>query len=458
MLDQEDSSPQLSDRELEVLKLVATGASNQQIARELVISVNTVKVHLRKIFEKLNVQSRTEATMVAVQEGWVSVADNNSQTFEPTAKTFLMANRRPALPYWQQLYLGVAALLALAVAAVPLVNQNIIPIMPTPYLPVIDVDVTPLYHQQPTATPPPSSNNRWEFLTPLPASRAGLAVVAFADKIFAIGGVRNNQTTRLVEIFNPESKRWDEGAAKPTAAANISGVEVNKKIYIPGGCTIDGQAMTSLEIYDPQTDKWSQGSPLPKARCGYGLVALDDSIFLFGGWDGQKFTDTIFQYSVGNDQWQILDTLMPAANGYMGVAVLDQTIYVAGGFNGEQEFKESYTFEPETGEWVNIMPLNEARGGLGLISIAGNLYAVGGGWEQVVTSSEKFNPDRGTWEPFEAPFADQWRNAGVTAVNNALYVIGGWDDTTGEYMDSVVSYQVLYQLFIPISSFGNSNE
>jgi len=66
-----DEPESLTERELEVLRLVATGASNQQIAQELFISVNTVKVHLRNIFTKLGVQSRTEATLYAIKEGWI---------------------------------------------------------------------------------------------------------------------------------------------------------------------------------------------------------------------------------------------------------------------------------------------------------------------------------------------------------------------------------------------------
>ncbi len=60
--------PRLSDRELEVLRLVARGLSNRDIATELVIAENTVKNHVRNILEKLQLRSRMEAAMYAVRE------------------------------------------------------------------------------------------------------------------------------------------------------------------------------------------------------------------------------------------------------------------------------------------------------------------------------------------------------------------------------------------------------
>ncbi len=60
--------PRLTTRELEVLKLVARGMANRDIAGELFISENTVKNHVRNILEKLQLHSRMEAVVYAVRE------------------------------------------------------------------------------------------------------------------------------------------------------------------------------------------------------------------------------------------------------------------------------------------------------------------------------------------------------------------------------------------------------
>jgi len=66
-----EQSPALTRRELEVLRSVARGSSNRQIAEELVIAENTVKNHIRNILEKLQLKSRVEAAMYAVRTNLV---------------------------------------------------------------------------------------------------------------------------------------------------------------------------------------------------------------------------------------------------------------------------------------------------------------------------------------------------------------------------------------------------
>jgi DNA-binding NarL/FixJ family response regulator len=70
-------TPRLTDRELEVLRLVAQGKSNREIAGDLYISENTVKNHVRNILEKLHLHTRMEAVMYAVREKLLDIPGSN---------------------------------------------------------------------------------------------------------------------------------------------------------------------------------------------------------------------------------------------------------------------------------------------------------------------------------------------------------------------------------------------
>jgi len=68
------SSP-LSEREMEVLKVAAKGISNKDIAHTLFISERTVQSHMRSIFNKLGVGSRSEAILCGLKKGWFTIED-----------------------------------------------------------------------------------------------------------------------------------------------------------------------------------------------------------------------------------------------------------------------------------------------------------------------------------------------------------------------------------------------
>ncbi len=68
--------PDLSSREREVLHLLADGSSTKEIGEHLVLSLNTVNFHLRNLYQKLGVRSRTQAIKVGQQVGLLDVMKN----------------------------------------------------------------------------------------------------------------------------------------------------------------------------------------------------------------------------------------------------------------------------------------------------------------------------------------------------------------------------------------------
>jgi DNA-binding NarL/FixJ family response regulator len=75
LADVKDEYEGLTEREMEILRLVGKGLTNKDIGQQLYISDRTVQAHLSNIFSKLGVGSRTEAVMYAVRRGWISAGE-----------------------------------------------------------------------------------------------------------------------------------------------------------------------------------------------------------------------------------------------------------------------------------------------------------------------------------------------------------------------------------------------
>lgn len=422
----------LSDREIEILQLVGQGKSNKEIAAELFISVNTVKVHLGNIFSKIGVASRTEATLYAIEQGIVkSPAGTNGEVEvlvpEPVqppepVPTPLQAFLRK---YWLALALfALAAVVGLSFALAS----------------------TPLF-SPPTPTPNPVLSalmeQRWQVMAPMSEARAGAAAVNVGGKLFVIGGSKLGGCSNQVELFDPEKNQWSAGADKPLAVADAGGAVLDGKIYVPGGLLSTGSPTNALEVYDPQNDTWERKADLPYSVSGYALTADAESIYLFGGWDGSQTLDTVLRYNPAEDKWTKVGS-MPGAREHMGAAFVGGKLYLIGGTNGKKTLNALWTTplsEELSWQVEGEIPFKCAR----CTSAALNdfIFAVA---ENTIW---QYNPRDGSWlsdagMPVDNPRSDQ----SLVGYENALFILGGRDDNGAPIAD-LIRYQAIYSLIIP---------
>ena len=211
----------LSERERETLRLLATGASNKEIARHLFISVNTVKVHLRNIFAKIGVTSRTEAAVYAIREGLTQAADLPAAA--PATQELPIAIPAPLEKKNKLHSLWIAALVTVLLVGV-------VTLVVTTYRsPTIAV-----------ASPAPAASQRWQELAALPTARCGLAVAVYENQIYAIGGETAQGVTGVVEQYDVATDTWITLTSKPVPVADINAAVIGGKIYIPGGRLASG--------------------------------------------------------------------------------------------------------------------------------------------------------------------------------------------------------------------------
>jgi len=464
----------LSERERDILRLVATGAGNKQIAAQLFISTNTVKVHLRNIFAKIGVNTRTEAAMIAIRLGLVqsSTAEAMAETTPsknpqvsgdaasfaqtslpaqnisldssllpgsfPAAEEALAVTTSRRLSRWQAWGLGVGLLALIAVLVVFGIRlartQTARP----------RVSLTPA----PQITPLP----RWQVRSNMPSARTGLAVVAYEDRLYAIGGEATNGVTGVVERYDPAANTWETLLAKPMPVADIQAVVIGGKIYVPGGRIVSGGLTKALEIFDPGANRWEQGADLPTALSAYAITAFEGRLYLFGGWDGGQVTNLAYIFDPRLNSWSAL-TPMPTRRGFAGVALAGGKIYVIGGKDGLAVLSVVEVYSPDRegreNPWRTAASLPAGRYGVGISSVADIIYVVcGQGEDETPQPSLAYIPQTDIWQTFETPPANLGSGLGLALLGEYLYAVGGKTGTTP--LGDLLAYQVVYTIGIPV--------
>lgn len=444
-------SNELSERELEILILVAKGASNKEVAQELFISTNTVKVHLRNIFTKIEVNSRTEAALYAVNNGLLqgvppqvdeqsgSLPAGNGNVGDGISYPAGETSNRGAETRYQKISPRAALVLVvfLTIGALGLgfafLRQS---------------DGRGL-----ASTPDLTGSNRWQILAPMPTARLGLALAAYENQIFAIAGETADGVTGVVERYDAASNTWESLAPKPNAAGDVSAALIAGKIYVPGGRLSSGAVSDLVEIYDPRQDAWTEGARLPLALSAYALVAYEGKLYLFGGWDGEKYLDSVFEYDPEPDRWAAKAT-MPTARGYSGAAVVGGKIYVMGGFDGQRPLATNEIYSPDLDNgvdhaWSKGSPMPAGRYRMGVSSIADIIQIVGGlGARNQPLVSLEYLPQSNSWQELGSLDQQIWSDLSAVPLGTHLFIVGGRLD--GLPTSRNLSYQAIYTIHMPI--------
>lgn len=489
------NEPLLSERELDIMRQVVTGASNREIAHSLDISHNTVKVHLRNIFEKLGVASRTEATLYVIKEGWVQVdskgtgsngasdttpsvlemedeEDAADEAFENETETDRnngMASTKPVSEHGEQPL--VMTVPPVEIPAEPLVipqrsgtvevgTSDVLSMphgMRTPawLLPVLgiaigvlltlvvvlafqtiqtdEVPVEPQFLQEP---------ERWEQLTALPSPRSEVMAAKVGQDVLMVGGVIDESLTDEVWLLDNSSDSWQPRAAIPQPVRSAATTFFGGQFYVAGGINAEGAPVDLVQRYDPQGDTWSEMPVLPQAVARGGLVAFEGVLYYVGGTNGDEIQSTIYRLFPGGEQWEEVNPLPDPRADLAAVAVNDG-ILLLGGVNEEQRpVNDVLHYSPNSDNpFREEMPLPAPDNQPRAVTLGSAVYLLG------IQGFLEQSPEQ-EWQAAGVPATPLPVGAALVASDPYILVIGGQRGDTA--VDELWQYRAIYRSFIPI--------
>ncbi|MDX1662778.1 MAG: kelch repeat-containing protein [Candidatus Promineifilaceae bacterium] len=439
-----DLGEPISERELDVLNCLTEGATNREIAEQLSISPNTVKVHLRNIYTKLGVSSRTEATTVALQKGVVSIpgieVEAEEEALAADAAADAVAEVGAEVP-------PPSAGTAVEGAAAPVAPTDGAPmeVVPVEGAPAVSSgrsgdgsDLSSVLAARDLAGAA-SSEPRGRRLALLAVGATallalllgGLAVASLwrqadgASPDVAEGAASDDVEPAVEVAEEPLGENWlAVTPALPEPRAHMAVASVGLNLYQIGGETADG-IVNSVAIYDTQRQVWGAGAPKITPVADAGAAVLAGEIYVVGGQlETGQATNSVEAYSPLNDGWRPVTPLpQPVAGGF--ALASDGLLYFFGGVHEETIRDSAYVYDPATQAWETLPPLVQARAFAAGGVINGELYVVGGtDGEMPLSSCERFDPAAGRWSSCP-PMQVARSGAAAGVVLKKLYLFGG---------------------------------
>jgi DNA-binding CsgD family transcriptional regulator len=404
----------LSERERQILLLVATGLSNRQIAGQLDISENTVKVHVRNIFAKIDVASRTEASLYAVRHGLMdvpvppqpveplpAVVETTLPTAEvpPPPNLPSVALRRP-LPHAGRIAVGVAMTLALSLA----VGYGVWAPQPVAPLEVIK----------------PINDARWKQLPGIKQPRAHVVLAVVNGDLYALGGGDDVVQHSRVERFDSTTQQWQPAPPLPFALAKGVSWSDGSGVWV-----IDARGDGTIHHWDGIDWRTTATQNAP--------VGITQLVRWQGKWVALAGAEGSAQLWSYEQEWTPL-TVLPTDVAAAALVVNAEQLLVVSTDGAV------YAYATEKNAWLRDGELGQPWGTSVAYSVLGAVLVV---QSDAPTTLTVYSPGQGVVGRQGVP---AFVRGGIQLVPWQMQLVIG--DNRGI---SIVMYQALYQNFAPIA-------
>ena len=284
----------------------------------------------------------------------------------------------------------------------------------------------------------------WSGAAGLPRAGLNLAAVSDGAAAYAVGG--SPSETQFAR-YNLAANSWTTLAALPSGAQGTTAVYRSGKIYVFGGLSANGSALTNTRIYDIATNTWTAGAPLPDVRFEMSGGLWNGTIILVGGYAGQAVGSVraqTWEYDPAANNWTTSRAALPEPVGGAGYGIFNGHLIVAGGSNTASNQRTTvFDYDIAANSWTTRAPLPTGVNVPGSAVVRGQLWLFGGGDVNAPSHSpvqaaapafttsvtQIFDPAGNSWAA-SPPLGQSRTYLAGTAVGDTVLALGGYTNTS----------------------------